>query len=112
MIWICPKCGLTNEGVECSGCGSPSPDYNHHVQILNLGRGPVFNGTVNVAVMPPDEALTEFYGKEILNSLEERPTSWEQFTDFLIKVMFWGSVCVIGFIIVFSILVLLTAFFG
>ena len=72
----------------------------------------MFNGTVNVAIMAPEKALEGFYGEDALEEERSRPTSWEQFTDLLIKLLFWGSMCVIGTVIMVFILLLLGVAFG
>ncbi len=72
----------------------------------------MFNGTVNVAILSPDEALSGFYGKEILEEQSERPTSWEQFTSFLIKTVLYVSLLIVGTVITIFALLFLGAAFG
>jgi hypothetical protein len=119
MTWICPQCGLTNDGGGCRGCDSARPDYRRHIQTLNLGSGPVFNGTVpvfngpvNVAVMQPGKALEGFYGREALEDGARRPTSWEQFTGFCIRLVLLGSAAVVGVVVMVFALLFLGAVFG
>ena len=116
--WTCSACGLTNAGDSCRGCGGGRPNYGHHLRVLNLSSGPVFNGPVqvNVDAGDPEAALSKWFGdpeeESIQETIRNKPTSWDQITNFLIKLMFWGSVIVVGIVVTAFAFLILSGMFG
>ena len=65
-----------------------------------------------MAVLTPEKALNGFYGDDLEEKEERRPTSWEQFTSFLFKLVAGISLFVFGIVILIFVLLFLGAVFG